>query len=94
VRRQEGINDPEIIGAVSVGLKVYDVNGEMVGTVDLVDGEAGVMQVATNPFVEEELIIPFALIQSIDPREIFLGCPKDALSLNGQSASPGDNHAG
>jgi hypothetical protein len=88
------MNDPEIIGAVSVGLKVYDVNGETVGTVDVVDREAGVMRVATNPFVEEELVIPFALIQSIDPREIFLGCLKDALRPNGANPSPGDSHAG
>ena len=88
------MNDPEIIGAVSVGLKVYDVNGETVGTVDVVDREAGIMRVATNPFVEEELVIPFALIQSIDPREIFLACVKEALRPNGASSSPGDGHAG
>jgi Uncharacterized protein conserved in bacteria (DUF2171) len=92
--RPRGMNDPEIAGAVSVGLKVYDVSGEMVGTVDVVDREAGIMRVATNPFVEEELVIPFALIQSIDPREIFLGCPKDALRPDGQNASQGDIHAG
>lgn len=88
------MNDPEIVGAVSVGLKVYDANGEIVGTVEAVDREAGAMWVATNPFVEEGLVIPFALIQSIDPREIFLGCPKDALRPNGQNASPGDIRAG
>jgi hypothetical protein len=88
------MNDPEIIGAVSVGLKVYDVNGETVGTVDVVDREAGIMRVATNPFVEEGLVIPLALLQSVDPREIFLGCPKDALRPGGQSASSGDIHAG
>ena len=37
------------------------------------------MRVATNPFVEEAIVIPFALIQSIDLRELFLDCPKDAL---------------
>ena len=88
------MNDPEIIGALSVGLKVYDANGEMVGTVDVVDREAGIMRVATNPFVEEELVIPFALIQSINPRELFLDCPKDALRPDGQNASPGDIDAG
>lgn len=88
------MNHPESIGALSVGLKVYDANGEMVGTVDVVDREAGTMRVATNPFIEEALVIPFALIQSIDPREIFLGCAKDALRPGGQSASPGGIHAG
>ena len=92
--RPRGMNDPEIIGALSVGLKVYDANGEMVGTVDVVDREAGIIRVATNPFVEEELVIPFALIQSIDPRELFLNCLKDALRPDGQNASPGDIHAG
>jgi hypothetical protein len=87
------MNDPEIIGALSVGLKVYDANGEMVGTVDVVDREAGIMRVATNPFVEEAIVIPFALIQSINPRELFLDCPKDALRSDGQNASPGDIHA-
>jgi len=88
------MSDPEILGAVSVGLKVYDANGEMVGTVDVVDREDGVIRVATNPFVEEELVIPLALIQGIDLREIFLGCPKDALRPAGQSASSGHVHAG
>jgi hypothetical protein len=88
------MNDPEIIGALSVGLKVYDANGEMVGTVDVVDREAGIMRVATNPFVEEAIVIPFALIQSINPRELFLDCPKDALRPDDQNASPGDIHAG
>jgi hypothetical protein len=88
------MNDPEIIGALSVGLKVYDANGEMVGTVELVDREAGIIRVATNPFVEEAIVIPFALIQSINPRELFLNCPKDALRPDGQNASPGDIHAG
>jgi ribosomal 30S subunit maturation factor RimM len=88
------MNDPEIIGALSVGLKVYDANGEMVGTVDVVDREAGIMWVATNPFVEEAIVIPFALIQSIDPRELFLDCPQDALRPDGQNAAPGDIHAG
>jgi hypothetical protein len=87
------MNEPEIIGALSVGLKVYDSNGEMVGTVAVVDREAGIMRVATNPFVEEELVIPFALIQSINRRELFLDCPKDALRPDGQNGSPGDTHA-
>jgi hypothetical protein len=89
-----GINDPEIIGALSVGLKVYDCNGEMVGTVDVVDREASIIRVATNPFVEDELVIPFALIHSVDPRELFLNCLKDALRPDGHSASSGDIHAG
>ncbi|HET9849971.1 MAG TPA: PRC-barrel domain-containing protein [Candidatus Dormibacteraeota bacterium] len=88
------MNDPEIIGALSVGLKVYDANGEMVGTVDVVDREAGIMRVATNPFVEEAIVIPFTLIQRIDPRELFLDCPKAALRPDGQNASPGDIDAG
>jgi hypothetical protein len=94
MRRPRGMNDPEIIGAVAVGLKVYDANGETVGTVDLVDHQAGTMRVVANPFVEEGFVIPFALIQSIDPREIFLSCPKGALRGDGQDAFPGDNRAG
>jgi hypothetical protein len=52
------MNDPEIIGALPFGLKVYDASGEMVGTVDVVDREAGIMRVATDPFVEEAIVIP------------------------------------
>jgi ribosomal 30S subunit maturation factor RimM len=88
------MNDPDIISAVTLGLKVYDANGEMVGTVDVVNRGAGIMRVATNPFIEEALVVPFALIQSVDLREIFLGCPKDALRPDGRNASPGDIHAG
>ena len=79
------MNDPDIVSHARVGLKVYDVNGEIVGTVEVVDQEAGTMRVATNPFVEEGLVIPLGLIQRIDPREIFLACPKDSLPTGRQN---------
>jgi hypothetical protein len=94
MRRPRGMNDPEIIGALAVGLQVYDANGQTVGTVDLVDHQAVTMRVATNPFVGEGLVIPFALIQSIDAREVFLGCPKGALGSDEQNDSPREIHAG
>jgi len=94
MRKPLGTNDPEINRAVAVGLKVYDANGAIVGTVAAVDRDDGTMRVETNPFVEEGLVIPFELIRSTDPREIFLSCSREALRPDGQNASPGDIHAG
>jgi hypothetical protein len=90
VRHARGGSGQEIMSAVAAGLKVYDADGELVGTVDMVDHNAGTMRVQTNPFFEEPLVIPLALVKSIYPRELFLVCARAELSPNGQ----GGRHAG
>lgn len=65
-------NREEIMSAVAAGLKVYDADGELIGTVDMVDHNAGIMRVQTNPFFEEPLVIPLATVKSLYPRELFL----------------------
>ena len=66
-------------GRVMVGLKVYDVDGDLVGTVETIDQTTGLMQVATNPFLEEPVVVPLGLIVSINAREMFLSAVRQTL---------------
>ncbi len=65
---------------MAVGLPVYDVNGAKIGIVRRYDLEAGYMEVETRGLARKELYVPFHLMQSIDPREIYLRVSKDALT--------------
>ena len=67
-------------GRVMVGLKVYDVDGDLVGTVETVDQTAGLMRVATNPFLEQPLVVPLDLIVSVNARELFLSAARRTLT--------------
>lgn len=67
-------------GRVMVGLKVYDVDGDLVGTVEIIDQAAGSMQVATNPFLEEPMVVPLDLIVSSNSRELFLSAARRTLT--------------
>ncbi|HVS06519.1 MAG TPA: PRC-barrel domain-containing protein [Candidatus Dormibacteraeota bacterium] len=87
MRHARGDNGQEIMSAVAAGLKVYDADGELVGTVDMVDLNAGTMRVQTNPFFEEPLVIPLALVKSIYPRELFLLRVRAELSPDGREGS-------
>ena len=68
--------------AVIVGLRVYDANGELVGTIEKIDRLAGTMQVATNPFSENPLMVPLGLVTSVDARELFLSSSRQTLRPN------------
>ena len=80
MRDSEGMTTEEMLDAISVGQRVYDADGEMVGSVDAIDRAAGCIRVETNPFAEPALDIPIALIRSIDPRELYLSRKRDELS--------------
>ena len=64
-------DDPDL-SAVVPGLKAYDANGALLGSVEAIDWIAGLMQVATNPFFEEPIAVPLRLITAVNARELFL----------------------
>ncbi|HEV8193492.1 MAG TPA: PRC-barrel domain-containing protein [Ktedonobacterales bacterium] len=61
------------------GMPVFDVNGEQVGFVKMYSAAAGYLIVGIVPLGDENLYIPFRLIRSIDPQEIYLTADKVAL---------------
>ena len=61
------------------GRPVYDKNGDKVGDVKMYSTAAGYLMVGTGAFGRTDLYIPFRLIRSIDPRDIFLTETKDTL---------------
>jgi ribosomal 30S subunit maturation factor RimM len=60
-------------------MPVYDSNGEEIGHVKMFSTVAGYLIVGHGPFEKDNLYIPFRLIQSIDPRELFLSEPKQTV---------------
>jgi hypothetical protein len=61
------------------GMAVFDANGEKVGSVKMYSAAAGYLMVSHGAFERENLYIPFRLITTIDPQEIFLSASKDVL---------------
>ena len=60
-------------------MPVYDSNSEEIGHVKMFSTVAGYLIVGHGPFEKDNLYIPFRLIQSIDPRELFLSEPKQTV---------------
>jgi len=71
--------EKEWITGVVIGLKVYDVDGSLIGTVESVDERAGWMRVETNPFLEEPIVVPLSKVVAIDRREVVLSAYREAL---------------
>ena len=61
------------------GMPVYDSNGDRVGDVKMYSTTAGYLMVGHGAFNQQDLYIPFRLIRSIDPHDLFLSEPKDTL---------------
>lgn len=61
------------------GLAVFDANGDRVGTVKMYSTAAGYLIVGSGPVGDQNLYIPFRLIRSIDPGDIYLTLTKDTL---------------
>ncbi len=61
------------------GMGVFDLNGQKVGDVQMYSTAAGYLMVACGPFANKSLYIPFRLIRTIDPDEIYLAETKDTL---------------
>ena len=79
MRQAPGADDRDFRRCVIAGLKAYDVDGDLVGTVEMVDETMGTMRVATNPFFEEPLVVPLDLIVSMNSRELFLSAARRTL---------------
>jgi len=65
---------------ITYGQRVYDCDGNKVGTVALYDAEMGWMAVQKGAFVHHELYIPFSVVSTIDKREITLTQSRDDVS--------------
>ena len=61
------------------GMPVYDSNGDRVGDVKMYSTTAGYLMVGHGAFNQQDLYIPFRLIRSIDPHDLFLSEPKETL---------------
>jgi ribosomal 30S subunit maturation factor RimM len=68
------------------GMLVNDSNGEQVGTVKMFSTVAGYLMVGSGPFGATNLYIPFRLIRTIDPHEVYLNTTK--YTLEAQYAEP------
>ncbi len=64
---------------IAYGQRVYDSDGNKLGTVGLYDTRTGWMTVEKGAFVHHALYIPFSVIATIDEREIGLSLLKDDL---------------
>src|SRR5262249_31216166 len=62
------------------GRPVFDKNGERVGEVKMYSTAAGYLMVGAGALGRKDLYIPFRLIRSIDPREVYLSETKDTLA--------------
>ena len=62
------------------GMPVYDAGGERVGKVKMYSAIAGYLMVGRGPLGATHLYIPFRLIRSIDPHELYLSVSKDILA--------------
>lgn len=69
-----------IADLMAQGLRVYDANGETIGAVQRYDLDAAYMVVEEGWLAKREVYLPFHLIRSIDPHEIYLAVLKGALS--------------
>lgn len=78
-RRHDTVAVP-IADVMAEGLAVYDADGAKIGHVRRYDLEAGYMVVEEGRLARRKLYLPFHLMQSITPREIYLNVAKDALT--------------
>jgi ribosomal 30S subunit maturation factor RimM len=62
------------------GMPVFDVKGERVGDVKMYSTAAGYLVVGSGALGRKDLYIPFRLIRSIDPHDVFLTAAKDTLA--------------
>jgi hypothetical protein len=62
------------------GMPAFDQNGERVGDVKMYSAAAGYLMVGSGAFDRKDLYIPFRLIRTIDPEEIYLSASKDTLA--------------
>ena len=94
MRREARERDQEGLAAVRAGFRVYDANGDLVGTIETVERFRATMRVATNPFFEDALVIPLGLIANVNARELFVSSTRQELHGNAtMSDDAGVSHA-
>src|SRR5678816_2983423 len=80
------MNQPTLLEEIDLnladGMPVYDSNGEKVGDVKMYSTTAGYLVADQGPFTQEDLYLPFRLIRSIDPHDLFLSEPTRLLSIS------------
>ncbi len=64
------------------GMPVIDLDNKTVGNVKMYSTAAGYLMVGTGAFEEKDRYIPFRLIRSIDPHDIFLAATKETLDAD------------
>ncbi|MBV9357220.1 MAG: hypothetical protein JO023_17045 [Chloroflexi bacterium] len=74
--------------ALRLDQHVYDRESTRVGTVDAFDPGSGWMMVGTNPFTERAPYIPFRLITSVDPRELYLSATRSEVERDYRQPPP------
>lgn len=82
----DGIITGFISETVAPGLAVYDLDGTEVGSVDSVDRKTGWFTVGVSASSDKQLYIPFSLITSIDPHDMFL--PRSGDDMRTDYANP------
>ena len=75
----KGIITEDVANRIALGLTVYDTESKKLGTVEDIDRERGWFIVGAGPLRNERFYLPFSLVASVDPRELFVALPKDAL---------------
>jgi hypothetical protein len=75
----KGTITEDVANNIALGQTIYDNAGERVGTVDDLDRPTGWLKAETNPFSDKAIYVPFNLITSIDPRELYLSASKEEL---------------
>lgn len=61
------------------GQSVLDNGGNKIGTVDDVDPNSGWIRTQTSPLSDTAIYIPFNMVTSVDPREIFVSRSREEL---------------
>ncbi len=74
-------NVDEIKRQIDVGMRVFDVFGERVGTIDTYNIDREYIEVRKNPFIPHDLYVPMALVDGVDlvTRDVHLAVTKDHL---------------
>ena len=74
-------NVDQIMRKIEVGMRVFDVLGERVGTIDTYNVDRRYLGVRKNPFIPRDLYVPMALVDGVDlvTRDVHLAVTKDHL---------------
>jgi len=86
----EGLITENIADTIRPGLIIYDVEATKVGSVEMVDLDAGWFTATTDSFPDpaRSLYLPFSLITNIDPHDLFVSRTRDELLASYTTTPP------